>query len=75
MRPPTSRGIGLLIEDDVKDHAEHDAENRDKLVQLMHDIRNKTTDPGGRRNYLLQLETLGHYCAHEVCSLCMRWPE
>jgi hypothetical protein len=43
---------------------------RDKLGQLMHGIRDNTTPPGGRHNYLIQLKGLSELCTHDV-RLCM----
>eukprot|EP00798_Chlamydomonas_sp_ICE-L_P009337 gene9337-16463_t len=51
---------------DVKDAVT----KRDKLGQLMHGIRDNTTPPGGRHNYLIQLKCLSELCTHDVL-LCM----
>mmetsp|Transcript_26937 Transcript_26937/g.58840 ORF Transcript_26937/g.58840 Transcript_26937/m.58840 type:complete len:212 (+) Transcript_26937:552-1187(+) len=53
-----------------KEDVEDSAKKRDQLVQLMHGIRDKTTPPKGRHNYLVQLKFLSEYCAHDV-RLCI----
>eukprot|EP00798_Chlamydomonas_sp_ICE-L_P000955 gene955-3859_t len=53
-----------------KENVKDAAKKRDKLVQLMHGLRDNITPPGGRHNYLMQLKALSELCTHDV-RLCM----